>query len=143
MAERATDDPIEATINLESYDPEGITLLPRRADAIDPESSKELRTPKGETIYVLMQILQKADRYTHMWIDRPTDASCFTSSGPGEVTQNTSARTFAELDEIVIKGKATFHEVAEALTEIHDHQLFKEQYGKWASHLEVTTNDNG
>jgi len=67
-------------------------------------------------------------------------------SGPGEVTQNTSARTFAELDEldeIVIKGKSAFHEVAEALTEIHDHKLFKEQYGKWASHLEVTTNDNG
>ena len=64
-------------------------------------------------------------------------------SAPGQATQNTSARTFAELDEIVIKGKATFHEVAEALTEIHDHQLFKEQYGKWASHLEVTTNDNG
>jgi DNA methylase len=62
-------------------------------------------------------------------------------SGPGEVTQNTSACTFAELDGIVMKGGATSHEVAEALTEIHEHQLFKEQYGTWASHLEVTTNE--
>ena len=56
------------------------------------------------------------------------------NTDPGEATQN-SVRSFAELDEIVRKGKATFHEVTEALTEIHDRQLYKEQYGTWANYL--------
>ena len=39
--------------------------------------------------------------------------------GRKEATQN-SVRCFAELDKIVRNGKATFREVAEALSEIHE-----------------------
>jgi len=57
------------------------------------------------------------------------------TTAPESETPATSVRTLAELEEVVKTGLAKYHEVGNALDEIHARKLYKPQYKNFKTYL--------